>query len=90
MHFTLVSYFRELGIPHGHLADLPMVCCQYELYTSSILPWSLPLLYLIHLFIVLVLKNVNLSHFSLFLPDPISFVTILAFNGMRFSWNNST
>lgn len=27
-----LSCFRKLGIPHGHLADSPMVCCQYELY----------------------------------------------------------
>lgn len=32
-----VSCFRELATPHGHLADLPMVCCQYELYTISTL-----------------------------------------------------
>lgn len=32
-----VSRFRKLGIPHGHLADSPMVCRQYELYTIILL-----------------------------------------------------
>lgn len=36
MDCALYSCFRELGTPHGHLADSPMVCCQYEPYTTRL------------------------------------------------------